>query len=59
LYFAARGMLAGVVNDRHHCRGDLGRSVLWGFAWATMYTVPLVGAVWFIHFVHQRGQTVM
>jgi hypothetical protein len=57
LYFVSRGMLARVVNDRHHCRGNLGRSVLWGFAWATVYTVPLAGAVWFIHFVHQRGQT--
>jgi hypothetical protein len=57
LYFAARGMLARVVNDRHHCRGKFGRSVVWGLAWATAYTVPLVGAVWFIHFVHNRAQT--
>jgi hypothetical protein len=57
LYFVSRGMLAGVVNDRHHCRERLGRSALWGFVWATVYTAPLAGAVWFIHFVHQRGQT--
>jgi hypothetical protein len=55
LYFVARGMLAGVVNDRHHCRGNFGRSVLWGFTWATMYTLPLAGVVWFIHFVHLRN----
>jgi hypothetical protein len=55
LYFVARGMLAGVVNDRRHCQGRLGRSALWGFVWATAYTLPLAGAVWFIHFVHQRG----
>jgi hypothetical protein len=56
LYFVARGMLAGVANDRHHCRGRLGRSVVWGFLWATAYTAPLAAAVWFIHFVHQRAQ---
>ncbi len=56
LYFIARGMLAGVANDRHHCRGRLGRSVLWGFLWATVYTGPLAAAVWFVHFVHQRAQ---
>jgi hypothetical protein len=27
LYFVARGMLARVVNDRHHCRGRLGRAL--------------------------------
>jgi hypothetical protein len=56
LYFVARGMLAGVANDRYHCRGRLGRSVVWGFLWATAYTAPLAAAVWFVHFVHQRGQ---
>jgi hypothetical protein len=54
LYFVARGMLARVVNDRHHCRGNLGRSIAWGLTWATVYTLPLAGAVWFIHFVYQR-----
>jgi hypothetical protein len=53
LYFVARGMLAGVANDRRHCRGRLGRSVVWGFVWATAYTAPLAAAVWFIHYVHQ------
>jgi hypothetical protein len=49
-------MLAGVVNDRRHCRGRLGRSVAWGFIWATAYMAPLAAAVWFIHHVHQgRG----
>jgi hypothetical protein len=57
LYFVARGMLAGVANDRHHCRGRLGRSVVWGFVWATAYTAPLAAAVWLIHFVHQGRPT--
>ncbi len=56
LYFVSRGMLARVVNDRRHCRGSVGRSVLWGLAWATVYTLPLAAAVWFVHFVHQRGR---
>jgi hypothetical protein len=56
LYFVARGMLAGVANDRHRCRGRLARSIAWGFTWATVYTAPLAAAVWFIHFVHQRAQ---
>jgi hypothetical protein len=56
LYFIARGMLAGVANDRHRCRGNLGRSVAWGFLWATAYTLPLAAAVWFVHFVHERTQ---
>jgi hypothetical protein len=56
LYFVTRGMLARVVNDRHRCRGQLGRALAWGFVWATVYTAPLAGAVWFVHYVHQRSQ---
>jgi hypothetical protein len=56
LYFVTRGMLAQVVNDRHHCRGRIGRSLGWGLVWATVYTAPLVAAVWFIHYVHQQSQ---
>lgn len=56
LYFVTRGMLACVVNDRHHCHARLGRSLGWAAVWATLYTAPLAGAVWFIHYVHQRLQ---
>lgn len=56
LYFAVRGMLAQVVNDRHHCRGHIARAFAWGILWATAYTAPLAGVVWFIHFIHRsRG----
>ena len=55
LYLITRGMLAGVANDRHHCRGNVARAAGWGFLWATVYTGPLAGAVWLVHFVHQRG----
>jgi hypothetical protein len=55
LYFAARGMLARVVNVDTQNRGHIGSSLFWGLVWATLYTLPLVGAVWFIHYVHKRG----
>jgi hypothetical protein len=53
LYVLARGMLAQVINDRHHCRGRLGRALAWGTLWATVYTAPLAGAVWFVHHVYR------
>jgi hypothetical protein len=56
LYFVTRGMLARVVNDRHHCRGRLGRALGWGLVWSTVYTAPLAAAVWFIHYAHQQGR---
>jgi hypothetical protein len=49
LYFLTRGMLAHVVNDRHHCRGRLGRALAWGCIWATAYTAPLAVFVWIVH----------
>jgi hypothetical protein len=51
LYFLTRGMLAHVVNDRHRCRGSLGRALAWGCIWATAYTAPLAGVVWLVHHV--------
>jgi hypothetical protein len=54
LYFVARGMLAHVVNDRHRCKGSLVRAFVWALVWATVYTAPLVGVVWFIHNVQSR-----
>ena len=52
LYLMVRGMLAMVINDRHRCRGRLGRSVAWALVWASAYTAPLALAVWFIHYFH-------
>ncbi len=54
LYLVARGMLSHVVNDRHHCKGRLGRSLAWALVWATLYTAPLAGVVWFVHFLLAR-----
>ena len=49
MYLLVRGMLAHAVNDRHECRGNLGRSLLWALIWATVYTAPLALAVWGFH----------
>lgn len=54
LFGLARGMMAQVVNDRHRCRGRPVRSFGWGFVWATVYIVPLAGAVWFVHWAVQQ-----
>jgi hypothetical protein len=51
LYLVVRGMLAHVINDRHRCRGSIGRAVTWGLVWSTFYTVPLTGVVWFVHYI--------
>ena len=58
LYFAVRGMLIQVIKDRHDCRGHLARAVTWGALWATVYTAPLAGAVWFVHFVHRSRRRI-
>jgi hypothetical protein len=55
LYMVPRGMLSRVVNDRHHCTGRLGRSFRWALIWATVYTVPLAGLVWWVHFLLSRN----
>jgi hypothetical protein len=54
LYLVPRGMLSHVINDRHHCKGRLGRSFRWSLVWATLYTVPLAGVVWCVHFLLAR-----
>jgi hypothetical protein len=54
MYFVIRGMLAHVVNDRHGCQKHLGRSLGWGALWATIYTAPLMLAVWGVHWVASR-----
>jgi hypothetical protein len=53
LYLLVRGMLACVVNDRHHCRDHVGRSLAWSGLWATVYIAPLALAVWFVHYAHR------
>lgn len=54
-YFMVRGQLAHVVNDKHGCKGSLVRSIPWGTLWATLYTAPLAGLVWFVHFAAERA----
>jgi hypothetical protein len=55
LYLVVRGMLSQVINDRHHCKGRLVRSLAWALVWATLYTVPLAGVVWYVHFLLARA----
>ena len=55
MYFLVRGMIAHAVNDRHHCQGNLPRSLLWGLLWATVYTAPLAGLVWLVHVVAAKA----
>src|SRR5262249_30283003 len=50
-YFLVRAQLAHVADGKHNCCGSVPRSVLWGTLWATVYTAPLAGLVWFVHFV--------
>ncbi len=50
LLLIIRTMLAIMRDDRHHCRGNMPRSALWGMTWATIFAVTLAGAViWLIH----------
>jgi len=45
LFLSIGGMLARAVNDKHHCEGRLGLSVLWGAVWATVYVGPVAAIV--------------
>jgi hypothetical protein len=54
LYLVARGMLSHVINDRRHCKGRFVRSFGWALVWATLYTVPLAGVVWYVHYLLAR-----
>jgi hypothetical protein len=49
LYLLIRSALARAANDRHGCDGHLGRALLWGAAWATAYSVPLLIVVSVLH----------
>ncbi len=51
LYMVVRGMLSQVINDRHHCKGRLVRSFGWALVWATLYTMPLGGVVYYVHYL--------
>src|SRR5262249_13254041 len=52
MYLLIRGMLGQVANSRLRCRGRPGRSLGFGVLWATVYTAPLAGLVWFVHRLH-------
>src|ERR1043166_7721274 len=53
-YFLVRGMLAQVANARgRRAQGRLLPSLGQGVLWATVYTAPLAGLVWFVHWLHR------
>lgn len=41
--------IARVANDRHGCEGALGRALVRGWAWASLYVAPLALLVWVAH----------
>lgn len=45
LFLSIGGMFARAINDTHDCEGNLGRSLLWGGLWATLYVGPLIAVV--------------
>ncbi len=51
IFGTIRGMLACVVNDRHHCHRHLGRALGWASLWATAYTVPPAALIWWVHWL--------
>ena len=54
-YWMIVRLLGKVVNDRKDCRGSAGRSALWGFVWATTYTLPLALIVCGFHFLRHHA----
>ncbi|MEQ1932260.1 MAG: hypothetical protein ABL962_00070 [Fimbriimonadaceae bacterium] len=45
LFLSVGGMFARAINDTHGCERNLGRSLLWGGLWATLYVGPLLAVV--------------
>lgn len=54
LYFLIRGMLVHAVHEKPYCRGNLTWSAFRGFLWATIYTAPLAGTIWFVHYIQMK-----
>ncbi|MBK9001348.1 MAG: hypothetical protein IPM35_36980 [Myxococcales bacterium] len=38
-YFVVKD-IGRAARDRHDCEGNLGRSLVWGISWATLYVAP-------------------
>lgn len=47
-YFVVK-VIGRVARDRHDCEGNLGRSLLWGVSWATLYVAPPALMTWIVH----------
>jgi hypothetical protein len=43
-----------VTNDRHGCKGDVGRAAGYGALWATIYIAPLAAVVLVVHAIARK-----
>lgn len=49
VYLVVRSGLAAIANDDHDCERHLGRSLAWGFAWSSVFVLPLAGLLFLFH----------
>jgi hypothetical protein len=54
LYFLIRGMLVHAVHDKPQCQGNWSMAAFRGFLWATIYTAPLAGTIWLVHYMQMK-----
>lgn len=50
-YVLLLAALRRASRDRHDCAGHLGRALVWGIVWATVYTLPLALIAVLVHAV--------
>jgi hypothetical protein len=43
--------VARATRDNRDCKGNVGRSLVWGALWASTYAAPVVAFVWLLHAV--------
>jgi hypothetical protein len=49
MYWLFMRAIDRAARDRRSCAGDLGKSIGWGAAWATIYVAPIAALTWLIH----------
>jgi len=49
VYYFVVKVVGRVARDQHGCEGRLGRSLLWGAAWSTLYVAPVALISWGVH----------
>lgn len=48
-YILVRTSVARIANDNHGCEQRIGRSLLWGLLWASLYALPLATIIYVVH----------